>query len=55
MKKKYIAPASERYAIQQQDMLATSLRINEGSAEQWSNRHDGWDASEWSNIDDGDE
>lgn len=53
MKKTYIAPASVEYAMQQQAMLATSLGVKEQSAEQWSNRQNGWHSEIWNSQDKG--
>ena len=50
MKKKYICPETLSIVLTSQQVLATSsLDINEGSAEQWSNRNDSWSAGIWSN------
>ncbi len=52
MKKAYKSPTSEAFDLRVEAMMATSFNINEGSADQWSNKNSGgWDCNDWSNAD----
>ena len=48
MKKTYICPSSIVIGLHTENMIATSLDVSEDTAEQWSNRNGGWNASDWS-------
>lgn len=53
MNKAYISPTSKAFDLRAEAMMmATSFNINEGSADQWSNKNSGgWDCNDWSNAD----
>lgn len=49
MKKAYITPASVVETISTEAIIAASLTINDGEAEQWSNKKgSAWDSANWS-------
>lgn len=49
MKKTYMAPASERIELQSEQMIATSLGVNEEEAPVWNKKKEEnmWDSSLW--------
>lgn len=52
MKKAYKSPTSEAFDLRVEAMMATSFNINNGEADQWSNKNSGgWDCNDWSNAD----
>ena len=54
MKKIYMRPASLQFNMQTEQMIAASLGINEGEADQWTNEMDngGWNSEDWSEVTD---
>ena len=48
MKKIYMRPASLQFNMQTEQMIAASLGINEGSADQWTNASNDWTDVDWS-------
>ena len=55
MKNKYISPVSEQVNLVAENMIATSLEINDGSADQWSIERGGWQSEDWSELEDSEE
>lgn len=49
MKRTYMAPASERIELQSEQMIATSLGVNEEEAPVWNKKKEEnmWDSSLW--------
>lgn len=49
MKKPYISPAAESIALQSENVIATSLRMNESEAEIWNKKkaEGPWNSSLW--------
>lgn len=52
MKKTYISPSSEMINLITENMIAASLQVKPGEAEQWSNHKNGWSSEDWSGEDD---
>ena len=52
MKKIYNSPASIQFNMQTEQMIAASLDINAGEADQLSNEMGGWNCEDWSSMED---
>ena len=47
MKKIYMNPASIQFNMETEQMIAASLDINTGEADQLSNEASGWNSEDW--------
>ena len=55
MKTNYISPVSEQVNLVAENMIATSLNVNDGSADQWVIEKEGWQSEDWSGTEESEE